>query len=83
MRLVVDLDAGLYRVFVQAPDGSRRVVLRSGDVPSWAGGWAGRDGAGGYEGDDALAVLIELGLDEASSVALLDRAATRTSSSAG
>ena len=61
MRLVVRKDNDLYRLWIEH-GGERRPLLVPGDVPSWAGGWAGEDGTGAYRAEAALAALRAFGL---------------------
>lgn len=61
MRLVVQRGGDLFRLWIEH-GGERRPLLVPGDVPSWAGGWAGEDGAGGYSAEDAVAALRGFGL---------------------
>lgn len=74
MRLRVEFDEGLYRIWVDATDGGSRALLRPGDVPSWAGGWAGVDGVGGYDREGAALALAALGLGTQTACGVLDRA---------
>lgn len=61
MRLVVERDGDLYRLWVK-DGGARRPLLAPGERPSWAGGWAGVDGLGGYRLDEAILALRGFGL---------------------
>jgi len=61
MRLVVERDRDLYRLWME-DDGVRRPLLGQGERPSWAGGWAGVDGLGGYRLEEAMLALRAFGL---------------------
>lgn len=65
MRLVVRRERDLYRLWIEH-GGVRRPLLLPGDTPSWAGGWVGSDGIGGYSVEDAIAALCEFGLSRRS-----------------
>ncbi len=64
MRLVVERDGDLYRLWVEHL-GVRRPLLVPGERPTWAGGWAGVDGVGGYRLEGAVLALQGFGLSVA------------------
>lgn len=63
MRLVVRKEGDLYRLWVEHGD-VRRPLLAPGETPSWAGGWAGVDGTGGYRFEEAVTALRAFGLSQ-------------------
>ena len=75
VRLVVERDGELYRLWVDEDDGARPPVLVPGDAPSWAGGWAGVDSTGLYERQDAVRASAALGLGADAVAAALVRPA--------
>ncbi len=64
MRLVVRREGELYRLWIEH-GGVRRPLLVPGEVPTWAGGWAGEDGLGGYTAEQAVEALRAFGLSRA------------------
>lgn len=74
MRLTVAREGDLYRLAIE-DDGVRRPLLLPGERPSWAGGWAGEDGLGGYRQAEAVAVLVHFGLPKAQASCIILRAA--------
>lgn len=76
MRLIVQLEGDLYRLWVEHR-GHRFPLLVPGDRPSWAGGWAGTDGIGAYELDDAVHALATFGLRPATALHVLRQAQSR------
>lgn len=79
MRLIIEVEGELYRLWVEH-GGRRRPLLIPGDHPSWAGGWAGRDGVGAYSKAEALRALIGFGINEALAESVLARASKNKSS---
>ena len=73
MKLHIVRSDGRFRLYVDE-GGTRWPVLRAGEVPSWAGGWAGVDGTGAYDRAVAVQVLVEFGVRQDAAESALDRA---------
>lgn len=70
MRLIIEVEGELYRLWVEH-GGRRRPLLIPGDHPSWAGGWAGRDGRGAYPHQEAVQALCAFGVSRSTAKKLL------------